>query len=132
MPFKHWSCYSPTSSQARVLVVQASVPAYLQDLPLRFFPTICTTLENEKITTDELRMRTTFQRVRNQEFFFGSRVAAFSEDPVEVLAPMSHFLQGINMREQYRKRTTLCSESSTIKGLLYAPDPKKLQERDAE
>jgi hypothetical protein len=29
------------------------------------------------------------------------------------------------MQEQYRKRTTLCSESSTIKGLLYAPDPEK-------
>ncbi len=30
-------CYSPTSSQARVLVVQAFVAAYLQDLPWRFF-----------------------------------------------------------------------------------------------
>ncbi len=30
-------CYSPTSSQTRVLIVQASVAAYLQDLPSRFF-----------------------------------------------------------------------------------------------
>ena len=30
-------CYSPTSIQARVLVVQASVAAYLQDSPSRFF-----------------------------------------------------------------------------------------------
>ena len=29
------------------------------------------------------------------------------------------------MQKQYRKRTTLRSESSTIKGLLYAPDPEK-------
>jgi hypothetical protein len=37
MPFKLWSRYSPTSSQARVLVTQASVAAYLQDLPLKSF-----------------------------------------------------------------------------------------------
>ena len=29
------------------------------------------------------------------------------------------------MQKQYHKRTTFCSESSTIKGLLYAPDPEK-------
>jgi hypothetical protein len=29
------------------------------------------------------------------------------------------------MQKQYRKRTTLRSESSTIKGLLYTPDPEK-------
>jgi hypothetical protein len=37
MPFKRWSRYSPTSSQARVLVVQASVAAYLQDLLSKSF-----------------------------------------------------------------------------------------------
>jgi hypothetical protein len=81
MLFKHWSRYSPTSSQARVLVVQASVAAYLQDLLSRFFPTIPATQENEKITTNKLRTRTIFQRVLNQEFFFGSQVAAFSREP---------------------------------------------------
>jgi hypothetical protein len=29
------------------------------------------------------------------------------------------------MQKQYHKRTTLCSKSSTIKGLLYTPDPEK-------
>jgi hypothetical protein len=29
------------------------------------------------------------------------------------------------MGKQYHKRTALCSKSSTIKGLLYAPDPEK-------
>jgi hypothetical protein len=29
------------------------------------------------------------------------------------------------MQKQYHKRTTLCSKSSTIKGLLYAHDPVK-------
>jgi hypothetical protein len=37
MPFKPQSRYSPTSSQARVLVIQASVVAYLQDSPLKSF-----------------------------------------------------------------------------------------------
>jgi hypothetical protein len=37
MPFKLQSQYSPTSSQAIVLVVQASVAAYLQDLPSTSF-----------------------------------------------------------------------------------------------
>ncbi len=55
--------------------------AYLQDLLSRFFPTILSMQENKKITTDELRTRTTFQRVLNQEFFFGLEVAAFSRDP---------------------------------------------------
>ncbi len=41
----------------------------------------------------------------------------------EVFAPASLFLQGSHMRREYRKRTTLCSKSSTSKGLLYAPDP---------
>ncbi len=35
------------------------------------------------------------------------------------------FLWGSHMQEQYHKRTTLRSKSSTIKGLLYAPDPEK-------
>jgi hypothetical protein len=29
------------------------------------------------------------------------------------------------MQKQYHKKTTLHSKSSTIKGLLYAPDPEK-------
>jgi hypothetical protein len=37
MPIQRRSRYSPTSTQAKVLVVQASVAAYLQDLPSRFF-----------------------------------------------------------------------------------------------
>ncbi len=44
---------------------------------------------------------------------------------VEVWAPTSLFLQGSHMQKQYRKRSTLHSKSSTIKGLLYAPDPEK-------
>jgi hypothetical protein len=67
----------------------------------------------------------TFQRFPNQELFFGSRVAVFLTRLVEVLAPTSLILLGSHMQKQYHKRTTLCSKSSTIKGLLYAPDPEK-------
>jgi hypothetical protein len=36
-------------------------------------------------------------------------------------------LWGSHMQKQYHKRTILRSESSTIKGLLYAPDPEKCE-----
>jgi hypothetical protein len=39
---------------------------------------------------------------------------------VEVLAPTRLALRGSHVQRQYRKWTTLCSKSSTIKGLLYA------------
>jgi hypothetical protein len=41
----------------------------------------------------------------------------------EVLAPAFFILRGSHVQRQYRKRTTLCSESSTLKGLIYAPEP---------
>jgi hypothetical protein len=41
----------------------------------------------------------------------------------EVLAPASFFIQGSHVQRQYWKRITLCSESSTIIGPLYASDP---------
>jgi hypothetical protein len=40
---------------------------------------------------------------------------------VEVSAPTRLGLQGSNVRKKFQKRTTLRSESSTLKGLLYAP-----------
>jgi hypothetical protein len=56
-------------------------------------------------------------------FWFMS--SGFHKRPVlfEVLAPASLFLQGSHMQREYWKKTTLCSKSSTSKGLLYAPDP---------
>jgi hypothetical protein len=44
---------------------------------------------------------------------------------VEVSAPTRLGLRGSNMRRKFRKRTTLRSESSTLKGLLYAPIQRK-------
>jgi hypothetical protein len=68
-----------------------------------------------------------FSHVLNQEFFFWFTSSGFCKQTVsfEVLAPTFLFLQGRHMQREYRKRTTLCSKSSTIKRLLYAPDPDK-------
>ncbi len=126
MPFKRWSRHSPTSSQARVLVVQASVAAYLQDLPSRFFPTIRATQENEKITTNEQRTRTTFQHVLDQEFFFGSRVAASSRDPSHwsIGSYVPFFTRKPHARA-VPKRTTLRSKSSTWSRPLGQPQTRR-------
>ncbi len=66
-----------------------------------------------------------FSHVLNQEFFFWFTSSGFCKQPIlfEVLAPTSLFLQGSHMQREYHKRTTLRRKSSTIKGLLYAPDP---------
>ncbi len=61
--------------------------------------------------------------VLNQEFlFFWFTSIGVQKRPVsvEILAPTRLGLQGSHVQRQYRKRTTLCSKSSTIKGLLYA------------
>ncbi len=120
-------CYSPTSSQARVLVIQASVTAYLQDLPSRLFFLRYAQRKKTKNHYQRATYEDNFSRVLNQEFFFLFTSSSFCKQPVlfKVSAPTSFFLWGSHMRRQYRKRTTLRSESSTMKGLLYAPDPDK-------
>jgi hypothetical protein len=66
--------------------------------------------ENEEITTNELCTRTTFQRVLNQEFLFGSWVAVFLRDP-------SHLKYWLLHPIFYKEATC---KSSTVKGPLYA------------
>ncbi len=112
-------CYSLTSSRVRVLVVQVSIAAYLTRFAINFFPTIRSMQENKEITADKLRRRTTFQLWFTSSGFHKWSVL------FEVLAPMSLFLWGSHMQKQYHKRIIFHSKSSTIKGLLYAPDPDK-------
>jgi hypothetical protein len=56
--------------------------------------------------------------------FFGSRVFGFGSGPsclkYRILFTTRVSLRGSNVRRKFRKRTTLRSESSTLKGLLYA------------
>jgi hypothetical protein len=124
-PFKHRKCYSPTSRQARVLVIQASVVAYLQDSPSRFFSYDWLNSRKPLIHTDELRTRATFTCPQPRIPFFWFTNSGVHKRPIsfEVLAPAFFILRGSHVQRQYRKRTTLRSKSSTIKGLLYAPDP---------
>jgi hypothetical protein len=79
-----------------------------------FFSTICSTQESATFTCPQPRI---------PFFWFTSSRAHKRPVLFEVLAPTSLVLQGSHVRRQYRKRTTLRSKSSTIKGLLYAPDP---------
>ena len=109
-PFKRRSRYSPTSSQARVLVVQASVVAYLQDLPLRLFSYDLLNSRKQRIHTDELRTRATFTHPQPRIPFFGSRVAVFTSN----LSRLKYWL----LRHFFSKEA-MC-KGSTRNGLLYA------------
>jgi hypothetical protein len=80
MPFKRWKCYSPTSRQAKVLVVQASVAAYLQDSLSRFFATICSTQESEEFILTSYVQGQLFKCPQPRIPFFGSRVAVFTSN----------------------------------------------------
>ncbi len=81
-PFKRWKCYSPTSRQVRVLVVQASIAGYLQDSPSSFFFLRFAQREKAKNSYRQATYEGNFSRVLNQEFlFFGSRVAVFTSNP---------------------------------------------------
>ena len=55
-----------------------------------------------------------------------------SERPisVEVSAPTRLSLQGSHVQRKFRQRTTLRSESSTLKGLLYAPIKREQYHKD--
>ncbi len=61
--------------------------------------------------------------VLNQEISFLIHEYLGSERPisVEVSAPTRLSLRGSHVPRKFRQRTTLRSESSTLKGLLYAP-----------
>ncbi len=103
-------CYSPTSSQARVLVVQASVTGYLTRFAVNFFPTIRSMWENEEMTTNDLRTRTTFHVSSTKNSLFGSRLAGFASDP----SCLKYWL----LRPFFYKEATC--KGSTIKWLPYA------------
>jgi hypothetical protein len=127
MPFKCQKCYSPTSSQVKVLVLQASIVGYLQDLPSRFFPT-------QRSSYWWATYEGNFSSVLNQEspiFWFTSSGVHKQPASCEVLAPASLFYEEAMCKgstrnrllyaaKQYHKRTTLRTW------------PWQLQERDAE
>ncbi len=110
-PFKRRSCYSPTSSQVRVLVALASIVGYLQDSPSSFFSYGLLNTRKWRNHYQWATYQDNFSHVLNQEFlFFGSRVARFASNPsclkYWLLCPFS-----------YKEATC---EGSTGKGLPYA------------
>ncbi len=109
-PFKCWKCYSPTSKQARVLVVQAPVVVYLQDSPSRFFSYDLLNSRKRRIHTDELRTRATFTSPQPRIPFFGSQVAVFTSNP----SCLKYWLLRFLLYEE-----AMC-EGSTGNGLLHA------------
>jgi hypothetical protein len=62
-------------------------------------------------------------KTKNSFFWFTSSGVHKQLVLFEVLAPAFCILQGSHVQRQYRKRTTLRSKSSTLKGLVYAPEP---------
>ncbi len=120
-------CYSPTSIQARVLVIQASVATYLTRFAIKFFSYDSLNMRKWRNYYQWATYEDNFSTRPQPRIPFWFTSSGFLKRPVlfEVLALTYLFLWGSHMLRQYRKRTTLCSKSSTIKGLLYAPDPEK-------
>ncbi len=90
-----------------------------------FFPTICSTQESEGFYTTSYVWGQCSRVLKPRIPFFWFTSSGVHKRPVlfEVLAPAFCILQGSHVRRHYRTRTTLRSESSTLKGLLYAPEP---------
>jgi hypothetical protein len=110
-PFQASECYSPTSSQARVLVVQASVGGYLQDLPLGFFSYDSLNARKWRNYYWWATYEDKFSRVLNQEFLiFGSWVASFASGPSCLKYWLMH---------HFFYKEAIC-KTSTGQGLPYA------------
>jgi hypothetical protein len=110
MPFKHRSRYSPTSSQARVLVVQVSIAVYLQDLPSRFFSYYLRNARKQENYYRRATYKDNFSTCPQPRILFWFTSSGFLKRPVSLkywlLCPFF-----------YKEATC---KSSTIKGLLYA------------
>ncbi len=90
-----------------------------------FFPTIRLTQESKEFIQASYVRGQLFKCPQPRIPFFLFTSSGVYKQPVsfEVLAPMFFILRGSHVQRQYQKRTTLRSKSSTIKGLLYAPNP---------
>ncbi len=119
--FKSSEGISPTSLRSGILTGFAVEFFFLR------FPQ----LKKAKDSYWQACTRATFMCPWQRIPFFGSRVAVFTSNPSCLKYWLLHFfiLQGSHVQRQYRKRTTLCSESSTIKGLLYTPEPHNCKKR---
>ncbi len=118
-------CYSPTSIQARVLVVQASVAAYLTRFAVEFFSYDSLNARKQRNYYQRTTYKDNFAMCPPPRILFWFTSSGLLKRPVLLkywlLRPF--FYEDATCKDH--KRTTLCSKSSTIKGLLYAPDPEQ-------
>jgi hypothetical protein len=110
MPFKHRSHYSPTSSQARALVLQASVAAYLQDSLSRFFSYDSRNARKRENYYQRATYEDNFSTCPQPRIFFWFTSSGFLKRPV--------LLKYWLLRPFFYEEATC--ESSTVTGLLYA------------
>jgi hypothetical protein len=110
MPFKRWSRYSPTSSQARVLVVQASVEVYLQDSPSRFFSYNSRNTRKRENYCQQATYEDNFSACPQPRILFWFTSSGFLKRPDS----LKYWL----LRPFFYEEATC--KSSTVKGLLYA------------
>ncbi len=108
--FKHRSRYSPTSSQARVSVIQASVVAYLQDLPSRFFSYIWRNVRKQENYHRQAMYKDNFSTCPQPRILFLFTSSNFLKRPFSLKYWLLH---------PFFYEEATC-KSSTIKGLLYA------------
>ena len=78
--FNRRSRYSPTSSQGRVLVEQASVAAYLTRFTVKFFFLLFAQREKTKNCYRQATYKDNFSTFPQPRIFFGLQVAVFSRD----------------------------------------------------
>jgi hypothetical protein len=103
-------CYSPTSSQARVLVVQATIAAYPTRFTIKFFSYNLLNARKQRNDHQQATYRTTFCVSSTKNSFFNSQVAVFTSDPSCLRYWLLHPL--------FFKEATC--KGSTVKGLPYA------------
>ncbi len=110
MTFKHWSCYSPTSSQVRVLVEQASTAAYFTRFAIKKNSYESLNARKQIKLLPQATYEDNFSTFPQPRFFFWFTSSGFLKRPV--------LLQYWLLHPFFHEEATC--ESSTIKGLLYA------------
>jgi hypothetical protein len=112
--FKRWSRYSPTSSQGRVLVEQASVAAYLTRFAINFFSYDLLNARKRKKLLPTSYVRGELFNVSSTKnsflVFFWFTSSGFLKRPISLKYWLLH---------PFFYEEAMC-KSSTVKGLLYA------------
>jgi hypothetical protein len=110
MTFKHWSLYSPTSSQGRVLVELVSVPVYLTRFAINFFSYELLNGRKRKYYYQRATWEDNFSMFPQPRILFWFTNSGFLKRPI--------LLKYLLLCPFFYKESTC--KNSTVKGLLYA------------